>query len=68
MLCNTAIRHSKNKEVHLFKNMKWKIKNNLVSIPVNSLNKQREHLYNFHQPYKENLGKVDDICVMGVRV
>jgi hypothetical protein len=48
--------------------MKWKIKNNLVSIPVNSLNKQREHLYNFHQPYKENLGKVDDICVMGVRV
>jgi hypothetical protein len=44
------------------------MKNNLVSIHTNSLNEQREHLYNFHQSYKENLGQVDDICVIGVRV
>jgi serine phosphatase RsbU (regulator of sigma subunit) len=47
---------------------KAKFKEAILNMQRMSLDEQKKYLLDMHLNYKGNLGQVDDICVIGVRV
>ena len=47
---------------------KAKFKDAILNMQRYNLDEQKKYLLDLHLSYKGNLGQVDDICVIGVRV
>jgi serine phosphatase RsbU (regulator of sigma subunit) len=47
---------------------KAKFKEAILNMQRYNLDEQKKYLLDLHLNYKGNLGQVDDICVIGVRV
>ena len=47
---------------------KAKFKEAILNMQCYNLDEQKKYLLDLHLNYKGNLGQVDDICLIGVRV